>query len=78
MVDEGPSPEDVRRFSDDTGYCPECGAEVWDAAPSCSECGAMLPDGPLGRKPVEHEFQRKWIVLVAILLVIAFFVFYVL
>ena len=31
--DEGPSLDDLRRFgseADTTGYCPECGAEVYD------------------------------------------------
>ena len=68
--DEGPSPEDIARFSDETGYCPECGAEVWDLAPACPRCGSVLSDGPSSRPPVDHHLKKKWVVLVVVLLVL--------
>ena len=42
--DLGPSPEDLERFGDQHqhGWCPQCGAEVWDDAEFCPECGDQI------------------------------------
>ena len=72
MYDEGPSPEDIDRFGDDTAYCPECGAEIWDQAEACPECGSYLSGGPSSRQPIESWFQRRWYLLVVIVVLIAF------
>lgn len=79
MYDEGPSEEDLRRFGDDqSGYCPECGAEIWDDAPACPSCGTWIEGNTRSRTPEEREerarFTRVIVVLLAILLsgVIAF------
>jgi hypothetical protein len=40
--DEGPSPEDLRRFGSATAYCPDCRAEIWDQADVCPKCYAYL------------------------------------
>lgn len=44
-LDEGPSTDDVERFSDPTTRCRECGAEVWDEAEMCHKCGAAMERG---------------------------------
>jgi len=75
-VDEGPSPEDIERFGDETAYCPDCGAEIWDQAEQCPKCRAYLQRGPDRRPPVESWFQNRWTLLVVILTLLAFvFVF---
>ncbi|MDP6602155.1 MAG: zinc ribbon domain-containing protein [Phycisphaerales bacterium] len=68
MHDDGPSPEDIERFSgDETAFCPHCGAEIWDEAPQCSACDAWLHEGPSRHHPVEASLQKRvMIVLVAI------------
>jgi hypothetical protein len=70
--DEGPSEDDIERFSRDTAYCPDCGAEVWDAAEVCPECHAYIGGNTRSRSPLQHWFQQKWMVLIVILLFIAF------
>ena len=72
MVDEGPSPEDLRRFSGETGYCPECGAEVWDGAGVCPSCGAVVAGDIASRHPVEGLLRRRWLTLVAVIVGLAF------
>lgn len=71
-VDEGPSPEDIERFSEETGFCPDCGAEIWDQAEVCPECHAYISGGAGHRSPGEEWFRRKWIGLVIIAVLIAF------
>jgi len=73
LPDDGPSPADLDRFGDDTGYCPECGAEVYDQAPACPACGTFIEGRILSRPPVEHDL-RKRIILVIVLLTLAAFV----
>jgi hypothetical protein len=79
MRDEDPSPEDIARFGDDadqTGYCPECGAQVWDATPSCPKCGAWIEGGVLRRPPAAEAFHKRAMLLGIIIILIAFiFVF---
>ena len=72
MIDEDPSPEDLERFSRDTAFCPDCGAEVWDQAEVCSACGAYL-HGETMRHPLrEGRRRRQWLTLVAVITAIAF------
>ncbi|MHC5112809.1 MAG: hypothetical protein ACYTGP_00100 [Planctomycetota bacterium] len=72
MIDEGPSPEDIERFSDETGYCPACGAEVWDATPRCPECGAWIEGATEAQHPEQAAARRKMVALIAILTLIGF------
>ena len=44
MQDEDPTDEDVDRFSGQTGYCPDCGKEIWDEAWQCPHCGSVVED----------------------------------
>lgn len=68
MIDEGPSLEDIDRFDKDTGYCSECGAEIWDQSDSCPECGFSLIKGTLSRPPIEDWWRRRSIALIGVLL----------
>ncbi len=72
MHDEGPSSEDLERFGDDTAHCPACGAEIWDQAPVCPKCGEAIAGRTLSRPPLEHWLHKRWIILVAIIALIAF------
>ncbi len=80
-LDESPSDEDIDRFGDDakqTGFCPECGKEVWDDAPQCPACGGWI-EGRVLRKPlIATEFHRRMMMLIAILILAAFFFVFVL
>lgn len=46
--DEGPSEDDIRRFSGVTQSCPACRAELYDDAEICWSCGHAL-GAPSGR-----------------------------
>ncbi len=72
MIDQDPSPEDLERFSLDTAFCPECGAEVWDQAEVCSSCSAHLGGDTVSQPPVPRWFRRRWLTLVAVATAIAF------
>ena len=72
MIDEGPSSEDLESLDRDTGYCSECGAEIWDQADICPICGFALTRGTLSRPPVEDWWRRRSISLVALLTAAAF------
>ena len=78
MHDEGPSPEDIDRFGGDTGYCPACGAEVWDQAPQCPSCGHWI-EGKVGsRPPMEAWMRSRTMLFVVIIVIIAFVLVFVL
>jgi len=64
-IDDGPSPEDLARFSGVTQTCPECGAELHDDVEICWSCGHALTDRSANRPSV-------WALAVAILALIAF------
>ena len=60
--DEGPSLDDLRRFgseADTTGYCPECGAEVYDDADACPKCFAWITGRTLHKPPEDLALQKK-------------------
>jgi predicted RNA-binding Zn-ribbon protein involved in translation (DUF1610 family) len=71
-TDEGPSPEDRARFGRDTGYCPECGEEIWDQAPVCPACGSFIEGATTSRKPIESWFRQRMIIAVAVVALLAF------
>lgn len=75
MIDEGPSPEDLDRFGDDgdqEGYCPDCGERIWDAAEACPACGAWVGGRILARPPTETAMNRRIMVGISIIVLIAF------
>jgi len=55
-TDEGPSPEDLARFSGVTQTCPECGAELHDDIELCWQCGH-----PLGSE--RSKGPKLWVLL---------------
>lgn len=71
MIDEDPSPEDVDRFGGETGFCPDCGEEIWDQAAACPACGSILGE-TASRHPLAGRARRLWIVIVAVIVLIAF------
>ncbi|MCH2135627.1 MAG: zinc ribbon domain-containing protein [Phycisphaerales bacterium] len=79
--DEGPSEADLDRFGDDDnagGFCPDCGAEVWDQAEFCQTCGGQIGGRVLGRPKVEHDLQRRLTVVVVVLVLVGFVLFFAL
>ena len=77
MDDLGPSEADLEHFGDDgdhaqLGYCPECGVECWDEAEYCPDCSAPIGSRVLGKPKVEHDLQRRFTVVVVVLVLIAF------
>lgn len=73
QLDEGPSQEDIERFSEDeTGYCPNCGEEIWDDANRCNACDEWLHTGPSHQDRITRDLNKKLIVLISILVLIGF------
>ena len=78
MRDEDPSPDDLERFGHDSGYCPDCGAEIWDQAEFCPSCGGHVGGRTLGRPPLESWLRQRWLILVAAAALAAFVLVWVL
>ncbi len=72
-VDEHPSQDDLNRFSDERGYCPHCGEEIWDDASQCHACDSWLESGTVHENPTILQFKKKFTILVILLVLIAFF-----
>ena len=72
---EEPSTEYIARFGDEgsqVGWCPECGEEVWDEAESCQVCGEWIAGKILRRPPAAQAFQRRLMILITVVTLIAF------
>ncbi|MFK7961061.1 MAG: zinc-ribbon domain-containing protein [Phycisphaerales bacterium] len=69
-VDEGPSEEDLARFSDDTGFCPECGHRVLDDADVCTACGAWITGDVAPHPPLRSELERRMLIIVVGVLIL--------
>ena len=75
--DEGPSPEDLERFSgSQTGYCPHCGQEIWDDVERCPHCHRWLSGGAERQSPDAQEFQRRMITVIIVVVIIAMLGFF--
>jgi uncharacterized membrane protein YvbJ len=73
-LDERPSQEDIERFSkDEMGYCPNCGDEIWDDANHCNSCGEWVSGNTLHQDPVTRSVNKKLILMITVLVLIAFF-----
>ena len=69
-IDEGPSAEDLDRFGGETGYCPHCGEEIWDAAPACPACGEWVS---VQRRPPRTAARKRILTtVIALVTLIAF------
>lgn len=67
MIDEGPSQDDIDRFSRETARCPECGREVYDDLPRCPHCQSWLLD----RSPAAGiKRWHQWVIGIIALLVL--------
>ncbi len=72
MIDEGPSQEDIKRFSGAGGYCPACGEEIYDDVEHCPQCGEWIRGATQSRHPAASEFRKKMITIIAIVTLLAF------
>jgi predicted amidophosphoribosyltransferase len=72
--DEGPSQEDIDRFShNETGYCPNCSEEIWDDTNKCPSCGAWLTEGALHQTPTTRAFNKKFLIIIVMVILLGFF-----
>ncbi len=62
---EGPSAEDVERFSDVTVKCPGCGTELMDDVQECWKCGRSLDS-----RNTHETGLPTWVVLTAVVLLL--------
>lgn len=60
---------DRRRFSSETAFCPECGAEILDSADICPKCYAWVTDETLAKPRARRALRDAvvWIVILALL-----------
>jgi hypothetical protein len=65
-IDEGPSIEDIERFSHGTGHCPDCGRECADDADVCPGCFAYLGGDTRAAPAVRREWSRRTAILIVI------------
>jgi uncharacterized protein (DUF983 family) len=72
-LDEGPSPDDIERFGDVTVTCPECGTAMFDDVAICWKCGHAV-----GVNARREGGPPVWVVGAALLVILAFVMFYVL
>ena len=62
---------DRARFDSDTAFCPECGAEIYDAADVCPKCFTWI-DGETRGRPLSRRRQTirqtiGWVLIVTLL-----------
>ena len=60
---------DQRRFSSETAFCPECGAEIYDAADICPKCFSWIDGDTTHRKPSRLKRSLKTVVVLVLLAV---------
>lgn len=69
-TDEGPSAEDLRRFSAREAFCPDCGAGIHDQADVCPKCYAYLAGETSRFRPVERDLRGRFIALTVVALIL--------
>ena len=62
---------DRERFKSETAFCPECGAEIYDAADVCPKCFTWI-DGETQRRPFSRRSQTMrqtvvWLLIATLL-----------
>jgi hypothetical protein len=70
--DEGPSREDLERFSDVTRTCPSCKKEIFDDAELCYHCGSAVEGTAQGSGKMP-----MWVALTGTLVLAAFVLVFV-
>jgi hypothetical protein len=73
--DEDPDSADIERFDHDRATCPDCGAEVWDAAEVCPKCFAYLGGDPASGAAGNTWLTRRWLLLALTALLIIGLIF---
>lgn len=63
-TDDGPSSEDVERFSGVTQNCPHCGVELYDDAELCWKCGMAVTQAA-------RKGSSVWVIVVVVLLIVS-------
>ena len=62
---------DRARFDSDTAYCPECGAQIYDAADVCPKCFTWIDGETRGRPPSRRRQTMRqtvvWILIATLL-----------
>ena len=64
--------DDLDRFAGEIGYCPDCGAEIWDEAWQCPHCHAVV-EGRVARDrpdPVGSSVARRSVIALVVIIVI--------
>jgi predicted amidophosphoribosyltransferase len=77
MRNEGPSDDDLNRFGNEgsqSGWCPDCDAEVYDEAEFCQECGNQISGRVLRRPRAATVFRKRMIILVTLVVIAVFFI----
>lgn len=73
-LDQGPSEADLDRFNrQEEGYCPECGAVVYDDAECCPKCSQQIGGRISNKPPVERDTQHRLTIIIVVLILIGFF-----
>ena len=75
-TDDGPSNEDIERFDSETGWCPECGAEVWDDATICQSCGDDISGKVLAWPRDQYLIHKRAMMVVLVVVLIAFLLWF--
>ncbi|MDG1899069.1 MAG: hypothetical protein P8I74_04320 [Phycisphaerales bacterium] len=73
MVDDDPTDDDLDRFAGETGYCPDCGAEIWDEAYQCPHCNEIV-ENRVSHSPTDRAggvlSARSVVVLVIVIIAV--------
>jgi uncharacterized membrane protein YvbJ len=71
MVDEDPTDDDLDRFAGETGFCPDCGREIWDEAYQCPHCNEIV-ENRVSRTPTDKAggiLSAKSVVILVITII---------
>lgn len=62
-------PSEDGQSQTETGFCPECAAEIYDAADVCPKCFAWIDGETLRRSPRTVRARGRWTALVICILI---------
>lgn len=77
MQDEEPSDDDLARFADETGFCPDCGEEIWDEAWQCPHCGVVVENRVRRERsdPIGRSVSKRTMAALVVGLILLFLLF---